>query len=55
LKIGSGRRRLWRAKLLQGLRYLPVRTILQGIAEVLAVDLAVPEKGAEARVQEAGG
>jgi hypothetical protein len=39
----------------EGFRYLGVGAIFQGVAEVPAVDLAVPEVGAETRVEDARG
>ena len=41
-------------QLFEGSRYLGVGATLKGIAEVFAVDLAVTQKGAEARVEDAG-
>jgi hypothetical protein len=40
---------------LQGRRNLFIRAIFQGVSEVAAVDLAVPEVGAEARVEDTRG
>lgn len=40
---------------LEGFQYLRIGATLEGVAEVLAVDLAVPEERAEAGVEDAGG
>ena len=40
---------------LEGSQYLRIRATLEGVAEVLAADLAVPEERAEAGVEDAGG
>ena len=39
---------------LEGSQYLRIGATLEGVAEVLAVDLAVPEERAEAGVEDAG-
>jgi hypothetical protein len=39
---------------LEGFQYLRIGATLEGVAEVFAVDLAVPEEGAEAGVEDAG-
>ena len=42
-------------QLFKSFRYLQIGAVLQRVAEVSAVDLAVGEKGAEAGVEDAGG
>jgi hypothetical protein len=42
-------------QLFESSRYLGVGATFKGIAEVFAVDLAVTQEGAEARIQDAGG
>src|SRR5215211_2932334 len=51
---GGGEEQIVADQLLQGARYLVVGLSFQRVAEVAAVDLPVPQKRAEARVEHAG-